>query len=335
MMQRQQNLIYPISDWELKQLKKGATSNPHWHDIVEKDDTFCAIIGLEINEDDYDHLSEKGIHCLRCQIDPESIKTIERGDIEVASYQVHGGVKIAILMMMDYRAKEIAHLPLNNMPLESDKVSALFKLYQDSLRFVQAEHQEDLTILWENFGMKMDEVSKRFFFAQYVHIVYCSGFKYQIVKDKWKAICKVYKDFDYAKVDWHRDSVKMEAMEEGMIRHEGKVKAILDTARWLKDISHTGFVMFLEAGLKDIDTFKELGYLGDKTKYHMGICLGFDVMKPDTHLEAIADHFEMLPLDLCQLIADKFEVPIRLVDAVFWRASEQDRIKEGVFVQDS
>ncbi len=120
MMRRQQNLIYPISDWELKQLKKGATSNPHWHDIVEKGDTFCAIIGLKINEDEYDHLREKGIHCLGCQIKPESIKTIERGDIEAASYQVHGGMKIVILMMMDYKAKEIAHLPLNNLP--SDKL---------------------------------------------------------------------------------------------------------------------------------------------------------------------------------------------------------------------
>ena len=116
MMQRQQNLVYPISDWELKQLKKGDTSTPHWHDIVKKDDTFCAIIGLKINEDKYDHLREKGIHCLGCQIDPESIKTIERGDIVASSYQVHDGVKIVILMMMDYRAKEVADFPLNNLP---------------------------------------------------------------------------------------------------------------------------------------------------------------------------------------------------------------------------
>jgi len=212
---------------------------------------------------------------------------------------------------------------------------ALFKLYRDSLHFVTAEHPDDLEILWDNFGMKMEDVGKQFFFAQYVHIVYCSGFKYQIVKDKWEAICKVYKDFDYAKVDWHRDSVEMEAMEEGMIRHQGKVKAILDTAHWLKEISNTGFLRFLEAGLKDIDTFKKLGYLGNKTKYHMGICLGFDVVKPDTHLEKIADHFKLPPLELCQLVADKYGVPIRLVDALFWRASEQGKIKEGVFVQDS
>jgi len=114
--QPQKNLIFPISTWEFKRLEKGAVATPHWHDVVEKDDTFCAIVGLKIEEAKYGYLRERGIHCLSCEINDEALKNINKGDITLASYSVYGGTKIIIMLMMDYRAKGITEFPNNVMP---------------------------------------------------------------------------------------------------------------------------------------------------------------------------------------------------------------------------
>uniref|UniRef100_A0A6M3LZ75 Uncharacterized protein n=1 Tax=viral metagenome TaxID=1070528 RepID=A0A6M3LZ75_9ZZZZ len=119
-IQAQQNLIFPISKWELEQIKKGKVATPHWHDVVEKKDIFCALVGFEIIESEYDELRKRGIHCLVCRLNKEAVKNIERGNVTMARFGVHSGTKVIIMMMMDYRAKKIIDFPNNVAPREGD-----------------------------------------------------------------------------------------------------------------------------------------------------------------------------------------------------------------------
>jgi len=173
----------------------------------------------------------------------------------------------------------------------------------------------------EFLKIKLEEVDKEFFMRQYTHVVYCSGFKYQIVSDRWDEIEDVYYFFDVDSIVLFADQIQEEAMK--IIGHKKKIEAILSTAKWLKTLSQDRFMRFLKDSSKNVNLFKQLGYIGDITKYHLALCLGFDVSKPDVHITRIATKFNEDPLLLCKNLSAKTGYPVRIVDAILWRASEQ------------
>lgn len=203
-------------------------------------------------------------------------------------------------------------------PTRGEDLLAVFK---KAYEYVTTNHPEDLEEAREFLKINIEEVSKEFFFRQYVHVVYCSGFRYATVKAKWPEIEKTYLNFDYSKVTKHGMFVEQQASK--IINHKGKIKAILRTARLLHTTPDDRFTMFLRRVKTDIDTLTELSYIGDVTKYHLGFCLGLDVAKPDVHVQRLADHYRTDPLSMVQQLAKATKQPVRIVDAVIWRASEQ------------
>ena len=115
--------------------------------------------------------------------------------------------------------------------------------------------------------------------------------------------------------------MKKEALK--IINYERKIDAIIKTTKWLHETSESEFKRFLLDAQKDIKIFKQLDYIGDITKYHLALCLGFNVAKPDVHLTRIAGHFNKDPLELCKKLSQETGYPVRIVDAILWRAAER------------
>lgn len=201
---------------------------------------------------------------------------------------------------------------------------SLIQTFHDAEAFVKSHFPQELDAVYRFLSIELSDIDKEFFFLQYIHVVYCSGFKYEVVVKHWPQIQNAYYDFDYEKVDKNRDRSKQAALQ--IIRHQGKIAAILETASWLTHCDEKYFRTFLELASKKIDTFESLPYIGKVTKYHLGLCMGFDVVKPDVHIQRLADHYGLDPFEMCETLSEQTGYPRRVVDAILWRASKQGHI---------
>jgi len=197
-------------------------------------------------------------------------------------------------------------------------------LFHDAEAFVKTHYPGELDEVHRFLSINPEHIGKTDFFIQYVHVVYCSGFKYQVVVKNWDRIADAWCDFSPHRVVENLDSCKEKASK--IINHKGKINAIANTAKWLDKISGTYLTHFILDAQKKIDLFKRLDYIGNVTKYHLGICMGFDVIKPDVHIQRIAHYFNMDPFEMCGTLSQQTGYPKRVVDAILWRAAEQGHI---------
>jgi len=211
------------------------------------------------------------------------------------------------------------------MSVNSINRRTVLDVFHDAEAFVKSNYSEELEDVYKFLSIKLSDIDKEFFFLQYIHVVYCSGFKYEIVVKHWNQIQNAYYNFDYEKVHENRDRVIKSALQ--IIRHHGKIAAILETASWLTHSTEEYFRTFLELASKKIETFESLPYIGKVTKYHLGLCMGFDVVKPDVHIQRLADHYGLDPFEMCETLSEQTGYPRRVVDAILWRASEQGRVR--------
>ena len=200
-------------------------------------------------------------------------------------------------------------------------MSTPLDLFRVAEGFVLQHFKEDIETAKEFLKISLDAVGKGFFMCQYAHVVYCSGFRYEIVSRRWDEILDAYHDFDLEYIVLFSDQVRAEAMK--IIAHKRKIEAILDTAKRVRNMSEATFKQFLFDCEKNLDLFKRLDYIGDVTKYHIALCLGLDVSKPDVHITRIANHFNQDPLSFCRDLAEETGYPVRIVDAILWRAAER------------
>ena len=65
-------------------------------------------------------------------------------------------------------------------------------------------------------------------------------------------------------------------------------------------------------------------FMGPATSYHLAKNLGFQVAKPDRHLNRISESNGFKNAhELCEAIASQTREPISVVDGVLWRLSEK------------
>lgn len=198
---------------------------------------------------------------------------------------------------------------------------SLIQVFNEAFDFVSCKYPDELTSVYDFLKIDLEQVDKRFFYAQYIHVVYCSGFKWKVVNERWPEIEAAYHEFDYNYVSRNPHSTRQNA--EKIINHQAKIKAIINTAHYLREVSEEKFKQFLRDGKKNINLFTQLPYIGDITKYHLGLCLGFDVAKPDVHIQRLADYYRMDPFEMVNQLSAQTGHPVRIIDAVLWRASEQ------------
>jgi len=197
----------------------------------------------------------------------------------------------------------------------------LIDTFHEAETFVKTNYPGELATVNQFLQTNPEWIGKQDFLRQYVHVVYCSGFKYSVVVKRWEEIEHAWCGFDPFEIRDNMDRCKEQASK--IINHKGKIKAIAETSVWLTKITGTYLTQFILDAQKKIDIFKRLGYIGDITKYHLGICMGFDIIKPDVHVQRIADYYDMDPFKMCEELSEKTGLSKRMVDAILWRAAEQ------------
>lgn len=63
-----------------------------------------------------------------------------------------------------------------------------------------------------------------------------------------------------------------------------------------------------------------LPWIGGITRYHLAKNFGLDVVKPDVHLQRLADAHSVTPHELCADLARQTGYRIATIDTVLWRA---------------
>jgi len=153
-------------------------------------------------------------------------------------------------------------------------------------------------IHWFRQIPSLENLTRLFFFREYVWVVISSGMKNQVAE-------KIFKEF------WIDDSTfNFEA-----IKHPNKNKAIKKVYNRLDFY----FNQFLKSKNK-LKFLESLPHIGNITKYHLAKNLGLNVAKPDRHLVRIANQFEYNDVQkFCKKLSQLTNEKIGVVDVVLWR----------------
>lgn len=164
-------------------------------------------------------------------------------------------------------------------------------------KIIRAGYNEE--IVWAESIKPCDNAAA--FFDEYMWVVLSSGMKNQIARLIEE---RIYKAWELGKET------------AAAFGHQGKVLAI-DYVRKNKDLI---FELYQTSDNK-IDYLKSLPHIGDITKYHLAKNLGFDIAKPDRHLQRIATSYGLDTFSLCKKLADETGYRIATVDLIIWRAA--------------
>jgi hypothetical protein len=158
------------------------------------------------------------------------------------------------------------------------------------------------------------------FLREYSWVVFCCGFREQIVRKWFSYISMTFFDFVSARqiVEHHQ---QCRDLALAAISNKAKIDAIVETAKCLDAM---GFVEFRAEVLQHpVHRLTELPFIGGVTCNHLLKNLGFNVAKNDRHLERLsaAFHFDEAH-SLCEQIARLTGEPTSVVDVILWRYSE-------------
>lgn len=210
----------------------------------------------------------------------------------------------------------------------------LEEIFQEAERFVREKHPLDLE--WSKNQISqvhLEEVTDEKFLQEYTYVVYCSGYKQKIVEKYWGKLWIIYMFFNPKWIAANKEDIRKRAARQ--IANTKKIGAILDTATKIASMDEQGWKSFKDK-IKEEDSFaalQELPFIGPITKYHLARNLGFNVIKPDVHLQRMADHFGINPFEMCRKLSEKSEqltgrhYPVHTVDTILWRASAEGVIK--------
>ena len=156
-------------------------------------------------------------------------------------------------------------------------------------------------------------------------VIMCSGFREDIVRNKFHYISLCFCDWESAEVivkyRWHCINTGLHA-----IGNKRKFEAIVNSAVMIKEY---GFDKIKEQILcSPIDTLKKFPYIGNITAFHLAKNLGFPIAKPDRHLVRLANATGFGDVQsLCENIAQESGDPIQVVDIILWRYAKLEGIQ--------
>lgn len=178
----------------------------------------------------------------------------------------------------------------------------LIEIY-NKIKQIVIEKGYQREIEWLQNIPSLEEMSKWYFFREYVWVVLNSGMKNEIMKNKFKEF-------------WNNGNGNFNFDAVG---HPHKNKSIREVHNKLDSC----FKHFKNSKNK-LKYLKSLSHIGDKTKYHLARNLGFlEYAKPDRHLVRIASFFNYNDVQkFCRTISKDSQDKPGVVDLVFWRFAE-------------
>lgn len=131
---------------------------------------------------------------------------------------------------------------------------------------------------------EFDELEAHEFIGEYCWVVFASGFRYVIVRDRFPAIKELFCAFDLKSLA----AMKPVEREQLPIRNKRKADGFLKGCRMIAQQGFDNFKRRLKEG--GLDVLEELPGIGPVTKYHLAKNIGLkDTAKPDVWLEKCAE----------------------------------------------
>lgn len=204
--------------------------------------------------------------------------------------------------------------------------------FLDAEEYVSNNFPEDLVWSKQVKDLKARRLTQQILLGEYAYVVYCSGFKQKVVEKYWQDLNIAYYNFVSELIEDKAEEVRGRALQ--YIRHERKVDAIIETAKWLRDMTFDEWQKYKRKITPD-DKFQiltELKYIGGITKYHLARNIGFDTIKPDRHLDRIAASFGMDPFEMCRKLSEISGVflgkhyAMHSIDTIFWRTAAENMV---------
>jgi len=207
-------------------------------------------------------------------------------------------------------------------------------LFVKAEAFVRENYPDDLE--WSKHQVEIEplkEVDKTTFLREYAYVIYCSGFRQSVVEKHWPALYQAYHEFNPTLISQSRGQTRENALS--YIGNKRKVESVLNTAEQLKDMKGETWISYkqqIKDSAPDFELLEDLPFIGPKTKFHLARNMGFNVAKPDRHLERIAVAYNMTTSSMCKYLSEKSEeltgkhYDIHTVDSIFWRAAAERKI---------
>lgn len=156
------------------------------------------------------------------------------------------------------------------------------------------------------------------FLGEVAWVIYNSGMKNTVIGQKWPGIKKAFWGFNPDLIVLTKKKSIKDALR--VISHEGKASAVVATAQKViqdKPIRKKLKSMTEEEALAYFQTYP---FVGPVTKYHLARNCGFDVVKPDLHMERLTDYLGYGTPDKMVFEIAKFSGERKgVIDYVLWQ----------------
>lgn len=208
--------------------------------------------------------------------------------------------------------------------------------YNEALEDMELFVLNAMSYLQTNYGgLKKDiedkdikTITPQSFLREYAWVVYASGFKVEILAKKWKNLSSAYFNFDPIRIPTSAEDFAMLRQKVfEVIAHQNKFKAIMVTMMLVKKEWE---ILKRRVLTGRIDDLKQLGYIGNVTKYHLARNLGIcDTGKPDIHIVRLSKHFGYnSPMKFIDKAAEIAKVKRGIVDLAMWAYASDHGTKD-------
>lgn len=155
------------------------------------------------------------------------------------------------------------------------------------------------------------------FLSEHAWVVLSSGMNAKVVEKLFVSLAPVFRNWhDASYINTNKSLIKTEALKR--FAHSPKLDAMIYMAAYIATHG-LGETMdsIKQSGTEFLEKFP---FLGPATSKHLAKNLGFNISKPDRHLERISKKFGYDNTDfLCQQISKITGDKMNVIDIVLWR----------------
>lgn len=175
----------------------------------------------------------------------------------------------------------------------------------------------------------IDKISETDFIREVSWVILSSGMHENVIRKIFPNVSDAFFNWESAsKIVGNESKCFNEAFNH--FKNRKKIEAIIYCVKYL---DFTGYEVFIQQ-VKDhgIDFISKFPFLGPVTSYHLAKNIGYNVVKPDRHLERIATNMGFLnPSEMCVSLSNLIEEKISVIDLVLWRFANQNRHYLSIF----
>ena len=165
-------------------------------------------------------------------------------------------------------------------------------------------------------------VSKVDFMADLAWVIFCSGFRVEVIDRKWPVLTRIF--YGWRPVAIIEHAATCEDLALAQFGSRSKVKAVIAGAKRIEDEGYDALKKRVAAD--PLNVLQEFDYIGPVTVYHLAKNMGLDYAKPDRHLVRMAQAAGYDDVQqFCRGISDAAGDPVPVVDLVLWRYATLDR----------